>query len=164
MNALLRGARGALAPAAVLLTLAICAAPAGAVSKKFRVQPGEGIGPVSVGDTRADLDDRLGQPDKEGPVWAYTVREPGRSGVVKVLFSGNKAKNVFTVDSAFSYRGVHVGTGSEQAISTLKGAGFVLGRCGPARALYLPGERTSFGLYRGEVEHIFVVRQSACGD
>ncbi len=163
MNALLRGARRALLPLTLLLTLAICAAPAGAASKKFRVHPGVGIGPVSVGDTRADLDARLGSPGREGPVWAYTVSEPGRTGVVKVLFGGGKAKNVFTVDPAFVYRGVRVGTDSERAIETLRGAGFRLGRCGPGRALFLPDERTMFGLYRGEVESVFVVRDSgAC--
>jgi hypothetical protein len=163
MNALLRGARGALLPVTLLLTLAICAAPAGAASKRFRVHPGVGIGPVSVGDTRADLNARLGSPDKEGPVWAYTVREPGRTGVVKVLFGGGKAKNVFTVDPAFVYRGVRVGTDSEQAIEALRAAGFRLGRCGPGRALFLPDQLTMFGLYRGEVENVFVVRDSgAC--
>ncbi len=159
MNALLGSARRALVPV-VLLTLAICVAPAAAASKKFRVHPGVGIGPVSVGDTRSDLDDRLGSPRKEGPVWQYTVREPGRSGIVKVLFDGKRAQNVFTVDPAFVYRGVRVGTDRDTAVSTLRDAGFRLGRCGPARAMYLPDELTMFGLYRGEVEHIFVVRDS----
>jgi hypothetical protein len=45
----------------------------------------------------------------------------------------------------------------------LRDAGFVRGRCGPARAMFLPDQLTMFGLYRGEVEHIFVVRDSgAC--
>jgi hypothetical protein len=157
-------ARRTIAPAAVLtLALSICVAPAAAVPKKFRVHPGTGIGPVSVGDTRNELDDRLGKPKKEGPVWRYTVRGEHRSGVVKVLFAGRRAKNVFTVDPAFVYRGVHVGMDSDQAVARLRGAGFVRGRCGPARAMFLPDQLTMFGLYRGEVEHIFVVRDSgAC--
>jgi hypothetical protein len=52
---------------------------------------------------------------------------------------------------------------SDLAVSVLTGAGFVRGRCGPGRAMFLPVERTMFGLYRGEVENIFVVRDpGAC--
>lgn len=148
-----------------VLCLLVFAAPAAAAPKQFRVHPGEGIGPVGVGDTKADLAARVGAPRREGQVWAYTVRAAGRSGVVKVLFDGNRAMNVFTVDPAFVYRGIRVGTASDTATSTLRGAGFQLGRCGPARALFLPNQLTMFGLYKGEVEHVFVVRDGgACED
>ena len=156
-------ARVLLPVVALMLALSVTS-PALAAPPKFGVVPGVGIGPVSVGDTRAELAASLGKPEQEGSVWAYTVRAKGREGVVKVLFDGQRAENVFTVDPAFVYRGVRVGDDSDEAISTLRGNGFLSGRCGPARALYTPDERTMFGLYRGEVEHIFVVRDSgACG-
>ena len=76
-----------------------------------------------------------------------------------MLFDDGKAQNVFTVDPDFVYRGVHVGTDRDRAVDVLRDAGFRLGRCGPARAMYdTGGFDTSFGLYKGEVEHIFVVR------
>jgi hypothetical protein len=141
--------------------LALCAAsPASAALPQFQVDPGVGIGPVHVGDTRAELEAKLGEPKQEGSIAAYTVRAKGRSGVVKVLFDGQRAQNVFTVDPAFVYLGIRVGDDSAEAISTLRGNGFFSGRCGPARALFTRDERTMFGLYRGEVEHIFVVRDS----
>ena len=151
--------RAAITAIAALLLCAAVVGPAAAAPKNFRVHPGVGIGPVSVGDTRAELNARLGAGEKEGPVSAYRVRADGRVGTVKVLFSGGKAKNVFTVDPDFSYRGAHVGMARDQAVDILRGAGFRVGRCGPARAMYdTTGFDTSFGFYQGEVEHIFVVR------
>ena len=106
---------------------------------------------MSVGDTRADLKERLGKPEREGAVWRYKVRVSDSLGVVKVLFDGKRAMNVFTDDPHFRYRGVRVGTGRDEAVRVLRGAGFRLGRCGPGRALHTPNKRTPFGLYGGEV-------------
>ena len=146
----------------VLLALGVLAAPAaGAVHKKFRVYPGVGIGPVKVGDTRADLKDRLGSPEREGAVWRYRVHVADTVGIVKVLFSGKRAMNVFTDDPAFRYRGIHVRSARDDAVQVLRGAGFRLGRCGPGRSLYKPDKRTTFDLYRGEVETIWVLRDPA---
>lgn len=157
-----RLARVLLPLAVVALALATSSA-ALAAPAKFVVVPGAGIGPVSVGDTLSDLENRVGKPEREGGVSAFTVRSGGRSGVVRVLFDGPRAQNVFTVDPAFVYRGVRVGDDAAEAIETLRGNGFLSGRCGPARALFSRDERTMFGLYRGEVEHIFVVRDAgAC--
>ena len=150
-----------LAVAAALVISGVIASPAFAIHPKFRVYPGVGIGPVSVGDTRADLNERLGKPEREGAVWRYKVRVSDSLGIVKVLFDGKRAMNVFTDDSHFRYRGVHVDTARDEAVRVLRGAGFRLGRCGPGRSLYKPDKRTTFDLYRGEVETIFVVRDPA---
>jgi len=157
-----RLARALIPLAVAVLALAACSA-AVAAPAKFLVVPGVGIGPVGVGDTRGELESKVGKPEREGGIMAYTVRSGTRSGVVKVLFDGDRAENVFTVDPAFAYRGVHVGDDAGLATATLRANGFLSGRCGPARALYSRDERTMFGLYRGAVEHIFVVRDAgAC--
>jgi hypothetical protein len=80
------------------------------------------------------------------------------------VIDDGKAQNVSAVDPDFVYRGVHVGTDNDQAVPVLRDAGFRLGRCGPGRAMYATdGFDTLFGLYRGEVENIFVVRDpGAC--
>ena len=85
-----------------------------------------------MGDTRAELNARLGagEKEREGPVSAYRVRADGRVGTVKVPFSGGKAKNVFTVDPTSPIRGAHVGMARDQAVDILRGAGFRVGRCG----------------------------------
>ena len=145
---------------AALVTLGVLASPALAVPPKFRVYPGVGIGPMSVGDTRADLKERLGKPRREGPVWQYRVLVSDSVGIVGVLFDGRRAMNVFTNEPHFRYRGVHVGTGRDEAVRVLRGAGFRLGRCGPGRAMHTPNDRTQFALYGGEVENIFVVPDS----
>ena len=100
--------------------------------------PGERIGPVAVGATKAELADAAGTPEREGPVWAYTIRTQKGPGVVKVLFARGRAKNVFTVDPLFAYRGVRVGTERDRAVEILTAAGYVRGMCGPAKAMYTP--------------------------
>lgn len=143
----------------MLLTLA---APA-AASRKTEIVPGERIGPVAVGATKAELADAAGTPEREGPVWAYTIRTKKGPGVVKVLFARGRAKNVFTVDPLFAYRGVRVGTERDRAVEILTAAGYVRGMCGPAKAMFTPEQTTSFALYKGEVENIFVMAEGgAC--
>jgi hypothetical protein len=94
-------------------------------------------------------------------VWAYTVHAGKGDGVVKVLFEGGRAKNVFTVDPLFAYRSVRVGMDRARAVEILTAAGYVRGMCGPAKAMYTPAMTTSFALYKGEVENIFVMAEAA---
>ena len=114
-----------------------------------------------MGDTRAGLKDRLGKPEREGAVWRYRVRVSDSVGIVKVLFDGRRAMNVFTDDLHFRYRGVRVGTDRDEARRVLTAVGYRLGRCGPGRSLFARNKRTTFDLFRGEVATIFVVRDRA---
>jgi hypothetical protein len=134
--------------------------PAPAASADFKVFPGVGIGPIELGDTRSGLESSLAQPDPEGRTWAYTIRATGKTGVVMVRFDGQHAMAIFTFDRAFSYSDVGVGDDTDEAISVLRRAGFLLGHCGRARALFSLNRRTMFHLAGGEVESILVVSDS----
>jgi hypothetical protein len=149
--------------AASLLTLLLAVwvdSPALASPAKFQVYPDVGIGPIEVGDTRSGLQSFLGQPEPEGRTWAYTIRATGRTGVVMVRFNGQHAMTISTFDRAFSYEDISVGDDRNEAISVLRGDGFLLGHCGRAPALFSPNHLTMFRLDGGEVESIVVVRDS----